>query len=137
ARRILVVDDEPLVLDGIKALLERLGYTNVELADRAKEALGRLENGDNPELILLDLNMPEVDGMAFVRGLVERNYRGHLILVSGAVERLLKTVKQLIRAHGIDVLGHLQKPVPREAQRSLMLAWKPRPERSSRPGRTK
>lgn len=135
SRQILVVDDEPLVLEGMRAMLARMGYGNIEITDRAKDALGRLDNGDCPELILLDLNMPEVDGMAFVRGLVDRKYRGHLILISGEDERILQTVQHLIRAHGIDVLGHLQKPVPKQALAALLEGWKPRPERRSRPGR--
>ncbi len=135
-RRILVVDDEPLVLEGMRAMLAKLGFANVDVADRAKEALDHLDDNDRPELILLDLNMPEVDGMAFVRGLVDRTYRGHLILISGEDERILQTVQHLIRAHGIDVLGHLQKPVPREALNALMEGWKPRGERRTRPGRT-
>jgi EAL domain-containing protein (putative c-di-GMP-specific phosphodiesterase class I)/FixJ family two-component response regulator len=136
SRRILVVDDEPLVLDGMRAMLGRMGFTNVDVAERAKDALEHLDDQDRPELILLDLNMPEVDGMAFVRGLVDRGYRGHLILVSGEDERILQTVQHLIRAHGIDVLGHLQKPVPKAALAGLMELWKPRPERRKRPGRT-
>jgi EAL domain-containing protein (putative c-di-GMP-specific phosphodiesterase class I) len=135
SRRILVVDDEPLVLAGMRAMLGRLGYRNIEVSERANDALERLDNGDCPDLILLDLNMPEVDGMAFVRGLVDRGYRGHLILISGEDERILQTVQHLIRAHGIDVLGHLQKPVPMDALAGLLEAWKPRPERRSRPGR--
>jgi EAL domain-containing protein (putative c-di-GMP-specific phosphodiesterase class I) len=134
-RTVLVIDDEPMVLLGMKALLGQLGYARTETADRARVAFELLDNGATPDLILLDLNMPEVDGMEFVRGLVERGYRGQLVLVSGEDERVLQTVQRLVRAHGIDVLGHLQKPVARPMLEALLSTWAPRGERRARPGR--
>lgn len=131
----LVIDDEPMVLLAIKTLLGQMGYAHTETADRARLAFEMLDAGTVPDLILLDLNMPEVDGMEFVRGLVERKYRGQLVLVSGEDERVLQTVQRLVKAHGIDVLGHLQKPVARTSLEALLATWAPRGERRSRPGR--
>jgi EAL domain-containing protein (putative c-di-GMP-specific phosphodiesterase class I) len=74
--------------------------------------------------------------MEFVRGLVDRKYRGQLVLVSGEEERVLQTVQRLVKAHGIDVVGHLQKPVTRPMLATLLGSWAPpRGERRSRPGR--
>ncbi|MHB1298317.1 MAG: EAL domain-containing response regulator [Gemmatimonadaceae bacterium] len=137
-RTILVVDDEPMILLGMRKLLGTLGYANVETAESARAAIETMDAGQGtlPDLVMLDLNMPEVDGMEFARGLVARGYRGHLLLVSGEDERIVRTVNQLIRAHGIDVLGQLQKPVSREGLEALLRAWTPRLERRSRPGRS-
>ncbi len=123
-RAILVVDDEPAVLTAMQRMLRHLGYPYVKTADRAGAALALFDGGTAvPNLVLLDLNMPEVDGMAFVRGLVERGYQGQLILVSGEDERILQTVRHLVQAHGITTLGHLQKPVPMAALRDLLERW--------------
>ncbi len=131
-RPILIVDDEPMVLLGMQLLLRQLGYGRTLTAERAKVAFEMLDGGAVPELILLDLNMPEVDGMEFVRGLVDRGYMGQLVLVSGEDERVLQSVQRLVKAHEIDVIGHLQKPVTRPVLEALLQMWHPRGERRAR-----
>jgi len=59
---ILVVDDEPSMLRYLRTLLELEAY-NVETATSAAEALRRLERDPIPDLVLLDVLMPEVDGI--------------------------------------------------------------------------
>jgi CheY-like chemotaxis protein len=59
--RVLVVDDESQVAQGLGALLEARGY-QVELAYDGREVLERLEHDPLPDLILLDYGMPEVGG---------------------------------------------------------------------------
>ena len=67
--------------------------------------------------------MPEMDGIEFVRHLVERHYSGSLILVSGEDERMLQTAEKLVQAHKIQILGHLHKPVKPEALSALLEKW--------------
>jgi EAL domain-containing protein (putative c-di-GMP-specific phosphodiesterase class I) len=64
--------------------------------------------------------MPEMDGVEFVRRLLESRYDGAFILVSGEDERVLNMAETLIRAHGFTVLGHLSKPFTREGLQQLM-----------------
>ncbi len=59
---ILVVDDEPSVLRYMQTLLEIESY-NVETASSGQEALRRIEKDPPPDLVLLDLLMPELDGL--------------------------------------------------------------------------
>jgi two-component system, OmpR family, alkaline phosphatase synthesis response regulator PhoP len=67
ARRILVVDDEARLVDVLRAYLERDGYRVVAAYD-GKQALF-LARREKPDLILLDLMLPEVDGMEVCRTL--------------------------------------------------------------------
>jgi EAL domain-containing protein (putative c-di-GMP-specific phosphodiesterase class I) len=69
--------------------------------------------------------MPEMDGIEFVRHLVERRYTGSLILISGEDERMLQTAEKLVRAHKISALGHLRKPVNPEELSALLEKWTP------------
>jgi len=81
---ILVLDDEPVMLEIIRSTLFKLGFTDVATCDSGRQALDRLDGqGTDPDLILLDLNMPGMDGVEFLRKLVERHYAGSVILVSG------------------------------------------------------
>jgi len=124
AIRILALDDEPLMLKLLSHILANLGFLSVTTCDNGRAALEWVDSPDQyPDLILLDLNMPEMDGVEFVRHLVERHYIGSLILVSGEDERMLETAVKLVQAHKITVLGHLHKPVTPEGLAALLEKW--------------
>jgi EAL domain-containing protein (putative c-di-GMP-specific phosphodiesterase class I)/FixJ family two-component response regulator len=128
--RILVLDDESFMLKLLNRILANLGFTSVILCDSGRAALESIDANSRPNLILLDLNMPEMDGIEFVRHLVERHYVGSLILVSGEDERMLQTAEKLVQAHKIPILGHLHKPVTPESLSLLLDKWTP-PSKSS------
>jgi two-component system response regulator MprA len=66
--KILVVDDERAVRDSLRRALELEGY-EIELAADGNEALYRLESGDEPDAVILDVLMPGVDGLEVCRRL--------------------------------------------------------------------
>ncbi|HNH51633.1 MAG TPA: response regulator, partial [Nitrosomonas sp.] len=110
--KILILDDEPFMLKLLARMLANQGFVHVVCCNNGNDALAQLNvESTRPDLILLDLNMPEMDGIEFIRYLVERQFTGSLILVSGEDERMLKTTERLVQAHKIAVLGYLQKPV--------------------------
>lgn len=120
--RILILDDDPFILKLLARMLANLGFSSVDCCENGADALKMLDDvATRPDLILLDLNMPEMDGIEFVRHLVERGYSGSLILVSGEDERMLKTTEKLVQAHKIPILGYLQKPVQPEALRMQLM----------------
>ena len=136
AIHILIVDDDPLILKLLSRMLVNQGFTPAATCDSGRAALEWMDgSGGQPDLILLDLNMPEMDGVEFVRHLVERRYTGSLILVSGEDERMLQTVAKLVEAHRISLLGHLHKPVTPEGLAASLGKWAP-PSRS-KPGAAK
>jgi two-component system response regulator MprA len=61
---LLVVDDETTIRDTLANLLSKEGYT-VETAADGLDALEKLQGGLSPRLIVLDLMMPRLDGLAF------------------------------------------------------------------------
>jgi two-component system response regulator MprA len=64
--KILVVDDEPAVRESLRRALELEGY-EIELAADGSEALELLENGSEPDAMILDVLMPGVDGLEVCR----------------------------------------------------------------------
>ncbi|MES2582460.1 MAG: EAL domain-containing response regulator [Pseudomonadota bacterium] len=123
---ILVLDDEPFMLMLLARQLANLGFTDVATCDNGQTALDRVDDAMHvPQLILCDLNMPGMDGVEFVRKLVEHGYTGSLILVSGEDERTLQSARKLVQAHHIEVLGSLQKPVSPQALSQLVEGWVP------------
>ncbi|SDY94283.1 EAL domain-containing protein [Nitrosomonas sp. Nm33] len=128
AIKILILDDERFMLKLLARMLTNQGFTSVVCCDNGHDALVQVDNeATRPDVILLDLNMPGMDGIEFVRYLVERQFTGSLILVSGEDERMLRTAERLVQAHKIHMLGYLQKPVKPEAMLALLTQWTPPP----------
>jgi EAL domain-containing protein (putative c-di-GMP-specific phosphodiesterase class I)/CheY-like chemotaxis protein len=122
--RVSVLDDDPFMLKLLECILTSLGFADIVTATTGVEVLDALA-ATPPQLILADLNMPEMDGVEFVRRLAECGYAGSLIIVSGEDERMLQTMRKLVQAHGISVLGYLQKPVATERLAALLADWPP------------
>lgn len=134
--KILVLDDEPFMLKLLVHMLDNLGHTVVNTCDDGHAALELIDNPvDCPNLILLDINMPEMDGLEFLRHLVDRRCIASIILVSGEDERMQQAAEKLARAHKITVLGHLHKPVSPEGLAELIGKWKPAKQSNSRAAR--
>lgn len=126
AVRVLVLDDDPFMLQLIARMLHKQGYPLVTACRDGQAALERVdEQNGHPDLILCDLKMPQMDGVEFVRELVKRGYAGSLIPFSGAGDRLLQAAEKVARAHGIRVLGHLNKPFSPEQLETLVETWAP------------
>jgi len=79
---ILVVDDEPLVRDLLVQFLSLRGYRALGVKD-GPEALSMVEQAP-PDLILLDLFMPGMDGVEVLRQLRQREYTGGVIIITGS-----------------------------------------------------
>ena len=124
--RVLILDDEPFMLDLFGQMLGNLGFVSCTKCESGQKALEEMDRpGEPPNLILLDLSMPRMDGIEFIRHIVTRRYAGGLILVSGEETRLLQTVVKMARAEHIDVLGHLRKPFTPTALKAILLNWTP------------
>jgi EAL domain-containing protein (putative c-di-GMP-specific phosphodiesterase class I) len=113
-----VVDDDPLQRAIASAALRSSGIERITVAQDGAEALellGRRADAgpaaNTFDLLLTDLQMPNMDGMAFLRGLAECGYAGAVIVVSSVAPSLRDLAGNLGRGHGLDVLGVLGKPL--------------------------
>jgi len=101
--KILLVDDERGMLDSNKALLEAAGYQVVP-ALGGKEALDRLEH-DEFDLVLLDMNMPEVDGPQVMEFINEKNINVAIVVLSGET-----SFDQVTSAFQLGAFDYIKKP---------------------------
>ena len=83
--RVLVVDDERAVRESLRRALELEGY-DVELAADGREALGRLEAGPDPDAVILDVLMPEVDGLEVCEELRRSGSRLPVLMLTARAE---------------------------------------------------
>lgn len=119
--RILVIDDEPFVLKLMVRQLANLGYHDVVACERAQDACALLTSVGEPfGLLICDLQMPDMDGVEFLRHLGRIGYAGDIVLASGEDERILQTAGRLGAAHRLQVLAALQKPVKTELLRRVL-----------------
>jgi EAL domain-containing protein (putative c-di-GMP-specific phosphodiesterase class I)/CheY-like chemotaxis protein len=124
-RRILVLDDDAFILKTVSHALGRLGYPQVVTTSSAVQALTLLsDDGNAIDFVLCDLNMPEMDGIEFLRELADRGFTGGVALISGEDSRTLKTAEDLARARRLTVVGVIEKPVRAEALEALLAQWR-------------
>ncbi len=102
---ILVVDDDPLLLRMTEIVLDGLGY-RVLLASSGRHALDRVEQEQGSlDLMVLDLRMPDMDGMTVLREARKRHPGLRVLLVTGyASDNVLQTLQE------VGAVGVLEKP---------------------------
>lgn len=125
--RILVVDDEPFILNLNVRILNKLGYYNIQTACNGEVALSILQKVKATfDLILCDINMPIMNGIEFMRHASSTSFKGSIILSSGEDERMLETAIDLAKSHNINVLGAIPKPLQPALLENLLENLKPR-----------
>ena len=99
--RILVVDDEPSIRKYLQTLLEVDGFEVAAVAS-GKEALERIGNAERPDFVILDVLMPEMDGLETLRQLMQVDRTLNVIMLSCSNE--VTTVVEAIRLGALDYL---------------------------------
>lgn len=109
---VLVIDDDVLMIEYVKALLNKVNVQNVQTADQGALALKILRDNENAvDIIFCDLEMPEMDGVSLLRHLSDIGYTGGIIIHSSAETSVLSAVSNLALAHGLNILASVQKPI--------------------------
>lgn len=104
--RILLVDDDPLILDSLRRLIEAQRY-DVVTAGSGKEALGAVDKKQF-DAILLDLNMPDMSGIDVLTSLQERGVETPVIVVSG--DSAIDSAVNALRHGATDFIRKPYKP---------------------------
>lgn len=115
---VLAVDDEADFLDLIQQIGAGVGC-EVLAANTAEEFREQLLR--KPSLILLDLQMPGMDGVEALRHIAREGLRAGVLLASGMDQRVLASARQLGESLGLKMLGTLQKPAMLEDIESLLV----------------
>lgn len=119
--KIFVVDDDPFALRLIQRQLESLSQRDVQTFDGAREPLALLSADPHAaDVILLDLAMPDIDGMEFVQRLARLQFKGTLVFISGLDDRILQMAPVLASGLHLRVAGALKKPSSPEELRAVL-----------------
>jgi len=106
--RLLIVDDDQSFAAELRVDGERLGL-NVRMVHDTSTFEAVLRSW-NPSIIIMDLVMPESDGLELIRICGRCGYRGALILMSGGFELYLKMAEEIARTNNLNVVAKLPKP---------------------------
>jgi len=107
----MVVDDDPVIVKLLQRILQDAGAKSILTATNGIEAIDALTNTNNAfDIILCDLNMPEMDGIEFLNRVANENkFDGAILLLSGEDDRMLQTAYDLAKAHQLNMIGAIQK----------------------------
>ena len=121
---VVILDDQASDVEALREQLLAIGEEALIGWTDGRHALDWLRSRETSALLLLlDLHMPGMDGIDFMRRLAEQDYRGTLAIVSRADDRVLETAAKLAAAQNLKVLGHFRKPLGVRKLHGLIDRW--------------
>jgi DNA-binding NarL/FixJ family response regulator len=107
---VILAEDDNLVRDGIRLLLETHGgFHVIGEAHNGLEAIELLKQGKTPDVILADINMPDMDGIELIKGVKEFDPKIQVVMLS-----MLANEKYIIQSFSEGASGYLLKTVSPE-----------------------
>jgi EAL domain-containing protein (putative c-di-GMP-specific phosphodiesterase class I) len=137
----LVVEDDPVFAALCETMLADAGAGQVAVALNERQFESCLREGMPVNLVLLDLNMPRLDGLAAMRKLAVAGYTGQIGLISGSDPAVLESSARLAGILNLRLTGTVAKPLRFNDLGKLLNKWRenelnaPAPSPAS-PGRT-
>ncbi len=114
--KILVIDDEPEICSLLKEFLSQRGYA-VATATSGEEGISKFQ-AVKPDMVLLDIRMPDIDGMQVLRHIKQSNPRTGTIMITAVKES--DTVRQALTT---GVNDYIVKPIDLNQLEKLLFSW--------------
>ena len=121
-RRILVVEDDVRNIFALSSVLEPLGGS-VVIARNGREALARLANGPLPDLVLMDIMMPEMDGFEAMQEIRKKPELADLPIIALTAKAMPDDQQKCLAAGAND---YITKPIDVDKLVSLIRIWMPK-----------
>jgi DNA-binding response OmpR family regulator len=121
--RLLVIDDEPALAEFVAQVASDCGFRPVLTAD--DRGFRKAFVAERPDIVVLDLGMPGMDGVELLRFLAEKGNRAPVLIISGFDRRVLDSAFRLGEALGLEMIGPLEKPVRLESLERLLTELRP------------
>lgn len=117
---VLIVEDSLVQRAHAVSLVEQLGATDIREASNGDEGLTILAQEPGIDLVLSDLEMPHMDGVAFIGELAARGHRPRVIIISFREAEVLRAVRLMAETYGLMLPGVIPKPLSRESLARLL-----------------
>lgn len=118
--RVLIVDDDLRICRVIKRVATELGVESKATDDPGLNFWREIERFE-PNVIFVDLQMPQIDGVQLLRSLAEAKSTAAIVLVSGMDRSIVETSEELGKSLGLNMSGILIKPIDIDEIRDMLL----------------
>lgn len=115
----LVIDDEPAIARFIKSVAESCGFDVFATTDAT--AFREAVLGCSPQILAIDLSMPDFDGIQLLRFLAEHSCQAQILVISGFDRRVVESASRLGRELGLNMAGSILKPVRAAELRHVLM----------------
>ena len=109
---ILICDDEPLAVERLSRLVSQLGHEVIATAQHGKQALELVQQFE-PDVIFLDIQMPEMDGLTCAQHLSQMNPMPAVVFCTAYDEHALKAIQSQAK-------GYLLKPIAKSELETVL-----------------
>lgn len=116
--RVMICDDEPDFRAIVQDVVEGMGMQAIDVP--RPEDFADIYGENQPDIVVLDIVMPNIDGLELVSWLCDAGYSGRLVLVSGFNPNYARAARTLADLKGIASVTVLQKPVALADLRSAL-----------------
>lgn len=99
--KILIVDDEKSIRDFLSTFLKKEGYTIVDTASTGEEAIEKIKQ-DSPRLVLLDIKLPEMDGLDVLRAIKKIDTRIGVVMITAFPD--IKIAEEAMKIGAFDYI---------------------------------
>jgi len=123
---VLIVEDDDFQRRALAKMLRGLGVPRIVEAANGRQALAMMRSAARIDLVVCDLDMPEMDGIEFMRHMGQIASSAALIINSSKEQSLLDSVAKMAQSHGLHLLGVIAKPTTQSKLEDLLANYKPR-----------
>ena len=121
ALNVMIIDDDDFQIEFVTEQLQALGIAHIVTANSGKSGLSIFDQAQaKPDLLICDIQMPDIDGFELMKAMSERHFTGGVILMSGQGARVLYSASLVAQLSRQNFLCNIEKPVQKEALASAI-----------------